>query len=464
MKYITIALLCILFLSACNKFLDVTPKGIIIPTTTTQYEDILNSVTLTLSFCSELIYITDDDYNYTDVTSMSTSDRAYLWGSYIDMNDQVNPVVWSSLYNTIYYTNIIIHNGVMLSTGGTIDQKQQILGEALVMRSNFYLDLLTVFAKAYNPQTAASDPGLPFMTSINMGDKVPPRLSVQAMLDTMTNNIIQAIDYLPATNINKFRVTKYAAYGLLSKIYLYKADYADAQKYAEMALTAPNYSLLDYNKYPYDVTNVVSTLPMFASNPEMLWMRDNNGEGIYEKTNYSDDLISYFDTVHDLRFINFAFNYSTSSTPLFSYKLPAGEEQNFGITFPEMNLTRAEVYARNGDIKNAMAIVNTLRKCRIDADFYTDLTAATPDAALTIVLAERRRELAFGGTRWFDMKRLDQGGRMGVVTRVNKALDATATAPAKPAIQIASLPPHSPNYTFQIPLKVQEFNPNMVKN
>ena len=112
----------------------------------------------------------------------------------------------------------------------TVAKKQQVLGEAMVVRSYCYLDLLTVFAKAYNASTAATDPGLPLVTSTSVGDKTPARSSVQTTLDTMISNTLEAVNYLPASSINKYRLTVYGAYGLLSRIFLYMGDYTNAQK------------------------------------------------------------------------------------------------------------------------------------------------------------------------------------------------------------------------------------------
>jgi len=84
---------------------------------------------------------------------------------------------------------------------------------------------------------------------------------------------------------------------------------------------------------------------------------------------------------------------------------------------------------------------------------YTPLTAATTDQAINAVLDERRRELAFKGIRWSDMKRFDKEGRMPVINR----LSSTGTI-------LATLNPHDKNYTLQIPLMVQSFNPSMPLN
>jgi hypothetical protein len=450
MKNRSIIIYLALFLTSCHKYLDVTPKGIVIPSTTAQYEGMLNSPALTQTFPKELLYLTDDVYLLADVTSTTTTTNAYLWQPYLNAEDENSPAIWGSLYSAIYYCNVIINRVMSATDSSTVAKKQQVLGEAMVVRSYCYLDLLTVFAKAYNASTAATDPGLPLVTSTDVGNKTPSRSSVQTTLDTMISNTLEAVNYLPASSINKYRLTVYGAYGLLSRIFLYMGDYTNAKKYAELALTA-THSLLNYNSY-----TSVTTMPVPASNPEVLWQRTSTDLLLPYLVFYSGELRSYYDSTiapasnPDLRYRYLALDLVTSFARVNS-NLSYG---NFGITFPEMYLTRAEAFARNGDATSAMAIVNTLRKNRIKTASYTGLTASTAAEALTIVLAERRRELAFGGLRWFDMKRLDQDARMQTVKRIN----------AGSTTVLDSLPPHSSKYTFQIPARVQGFNPAMELN
>ena len=97
-----------------------------------------------------------------------------------------------------------------------------------------------MFAKAYNPSTAATDPGLPLVTSISVSDKAPGQIVSKGYnLINIISDVKTAINALPASNINRYRVTKYAAYGLLARVYLYMADYSNAEKYADSALMAP---------------------------------------------------------------------------------------------------------------------------------------------------------------------------------------------------------------------------------
>ncbi len=453
-KYFTIIIT--LLLTSCNKFLDVAPKGIVIPTKLADYEGLLYSNAITTGFSPEMLHITDDLYFLTQTATNTTQANAYLWHEYIDADLQAAPAIWSQMYSAIYHANVII-KGVFTATDGTDAQKRQLYSEALLVRSYCYLDLLTVFARAYDPATADSDPGLPMVTSTDVAEKAPARSSVKVVVDALTADLTTAAEGLPATNINKYRATRHAAFAVLSRIALYKADFAAAKTYAEQALAAPH-AMIDYNNY------TVETIPNESVSPETLLMRSATNSSP-QVVLYSEELINLYDnrpTVDYTTSPDLRFRYFTTSTAAGLQRVPIDQFgaswSSFGIRFTEMDLTVAEVMARGNNLGGAMAIVNALRRNRIATNSYAEQTAASAEDALTRVLEERRRELALGGLRWFDMKRLDREGRMPELLRVNRALGTT------PRQQIASLPPHSPRYTFQIPARVLQFNSSITKN
>lgn len=437
----TFSVLILLSIASCKDFLEVKPKGVILPEKLSDYENMLNSLTMTQTFPDALMFCTDDFYGEYSPIDRSLQANMYYWRRELDINDQVSPIVWGKLYRVIYDANVIIKNA-MLAKEATDQKRRQVLAEALLVRADAYFNLLTVFAKAYDPATATTDPGLPIVTSSDVTESAPPRAKLKATLDTILNNTLKAAEFLPTNNLNRYRGTQAAAYGLLSRVYLYMADYPNAAKYAELGLKA-NHQLLNYNSYP-----TRNGLPVSDLNPEILWQRASDNYSIPTFLLYSDQLKTYFNA-SDLRY---SFLTTTNSKGL-NRAAPPGRA-NFGITFQELYLNVAEVAARDNNITKAMEIVNKIRKVRIKTADYQDLTAATPEAALVIVLAERRRELAFSGQRWTDMKRLDREGRMPEVIRTDK----------KTGTVLATLKPHSKEYTFQIPVRVQRFNPQMEIN
>lgn len=442
MKNVSFIILLFLVVSftACDKYLEVKPKGLVIPEKLADYEGLLNSRTMTMTFPINLLDFTDDVFNKIDAINQSATANGYYWRPMISIDEKATPDIWGPLYRCIYDANVII-NGVPEVPDGTDAERARVIAEAKVIRANNYLELLTVFAKVYDPATAGTDPGLPMVTSIDVTDKIPARSTVKATIDAIIVDVKAAAEVLPANNLNRYRVTKYVAYGLLSRIYLYMGDFVNAAAYTNKALEA-THAILDYNTYAD-----ADLIPVYDLNPEVLWQRAAvSGSPIFMI--YSDDLKTYFNS-SDIRY---SFITVTNNDGLGRSSLPG--RYSFGIGFPEMYLTKAELLARDNQYNEAMVIVNMLRKKRIKTADYVDQTAANGAEALTKVLAERRRELAFSGLRWFDMKRLDREGKMPEVKRINKDNNQVE----------ATLAPHSPNYTFEIPVRVQLFNPGMELN
>ena len=100
----------ILVLSSCNDFLDVLPKGMVIPKTVEDYELILNngggSIANTLYMSPEV---------YMPISFLSTSDynqrTAYKWDEHQYLRNQSDGN-WDGLYSRIYQVNEIINNKV----------------------------------------------------------------------------------------------------------------------------------------------------------------------------------------------------------------------------------------------------------------------------------------------------------------------------------------------------------------
>lgn len=427
--------------SACNKFLEVKPKGVVIPDKLSDFEGLLNSRTMIYSFPAALLYCTDDYYGVYSQIERNMQANAYYWRPDIDPNDQISPAIWGDGYQIVYRANVIINN-VMKASESNEQQRLQILGEGLAARAEVYFTMLTAFAKAYNPATAGNDPGLPLVTSTNVTEKIPRRSSVQATLDSLIHDLELAIPLLPAQNINRYRCTKYAASGMLSRIYLYMGNYAEADRFADSALRS-RHELLDYNDYESG-----SKFPVADLNPEVLWQRASFDYKVPADMLYSDTLKTLFHE-GDLRYTHLTYNHRDGIA-----RRGSSGFANFGITFPELYLTRAEAAARKGNIPVAMDFVNLIRKSRFETERYSPVTAVTQDEALDIVLAERRREMAFSGQRWMDMKRLDREGKMPAIKRVDRETGAV----------IAVLEPNSSHYTFQIPARVRKFNPDMTIN
>lgn len=450
-KLIIFLSLSVTLFSSCKKFLDDKPKGIIIAETINDYESVLNGTGIVNPFglSNFLVNVTDDPWQmYFSLQDNASADaNLYFWREYINYSADKSADIWGDLYSAIANLNLITE-GVMDASDGSEAKKKQVYAEAMVNKAFMYFHLLSYFAPAYDVSTADADFGVPYITSTDISQAPPSRPSLQESYDQLIDDLVKAIPDLPSSNINKTRVTKETAYAMLSRIYMSMRDYANAEKYADMVLNEGKSAILDYNDFLGDA------LPATISSPEELFIKYTlNYFGSFV---FSDDLLSKFDLDKDLRIAFFAeddgmgnYEYSGGNPWAESYN------PNMGITYAEIYLNKAECLARAGKKDDAMDFLNNeLRVNRFSPTDYAPLAAATTEEAIANVLEERRRELAFKGIRWSDMKRLDKEGRMPPVERI--AMDGSSV--------LTTLEPGSKRYTFQIPLAVQAFNPQMPLN
>ena len=432
-----------LLLSACSDFLEVTPKGELIPETLGDYELILNGANLTDLTHLATEYASDDMYRAVGNDDATSNSNLYFWRFNIDVDatSTAPPVIWYDGYRHIYYSNVIIKN-VYNAIDGTTTQKDAIYSEAATVRAVEYFNLLTVFANAYNPKINPQDLGIPLVVATDVTVPVPPRSSLQESFEIIINDLKNAVEKLPETQSYPWRVNKYGAAGMLARVYLYIQDYEKANQYATLALSSPS-----PNKILNYLNLTSATFPSASENSEKIWM-DNT---LLANEYYSQDLLELYDLVNDKRITMF------TSTNKAGFVNRPTNRRNTGVSYPEMYLIQAEFSARSGTIGKAMEIVNMIRAKRLPATADNlVLEAQTPEEALRIVLEERRRELAYTGLRWYDMKRLDMDGRMPTVKRyADNDRDGSV---------LGTLESSSPNYTFEIPLKILALNPGIKTN
>ena len=106
----------------------------------------------------------------------------------------------------------------------------------------------------------------------------------------------------------------------------------------------------------------------------------------------------------------------------------------------------------SSDLTTAQARLNDLRRKRIDAKVYADITEKDPDLLMQLILEERRRELLLKGLRWFDLKRLNKETRWQK-TLTHVLSDGTYT-----------LEPNSDRYVLRLPYKVIQANSLIEQN
>jgi tetratricopeptide (TPR) repeat protein len=457
--YIPLLMVFASLLVSCNKFLDVQPKGVVIPTTLEDYNTLLSAPLEIVRTSNNQVYLTDDIFlpdAYRSAANSYPGKSSVLAYDFADdiYDSNENDPDWNCAYRTIYITNTVIAG---IASGGepNSEMKSRILGEALVHRAFTYLNIVNEYAKHYNAQTADSDLGVPMPLTPDI-NALLPRSTVKEVYAQIEKDLLESINMLPEKPTYSYRPGKPAAYGVLARMYLFMGNWAKAFEYADKAFKLSNY-IYDYNTFSWakpsnHTSSAINGYPgSTVDKKDIVFQKYLLIVGSYSTSFlFSDDLLGQYEN-GDLR-LEFG---STTTDYYLNPLLGRGiqdtkavyDYNHAGITTSELLLIRAEAQARLNNIQPAIDDLNTLRKKRIMTSVYTDITASTKEEALNQVLRQRRLELAFKGMRLYDIKRLNLEGRNISIKRGS-----------------VTISPNDPRLVLPIPSKVIALNPNIKQN
>lgn len=472
MKKIAIyfALISLIFLQGCDSYLDIKPKGKIIPQYFDDYVKIMASQSLYMCSAQYPNYITDDvqlgnanenkefAFNLKRDSEMNlysfAEGQVFTPGNYDELI--------GNAYGRIYVYNAVI-NQVMSVSDASESEKLRLKAEALVGRAYEYLILVNAYCNHYNESTAKTDIGVPLALSedINQAAKYS---TVQQVYDQIKSDLEEATPNLSEKVTHAYRPNKKIGYSFLAKMYLYLGKYEKALENAKEAIKECN-KLVDYKLYTTKkgqwgrivlASDLTTVFPDVLNNVENIYIR-NYQSNIFKSVCASQDLIDTYkrdlpDAAIDQRMALFyCVDFMDTGRPM---NFPGRTlyapyiNLNSGLTTAELYLIAAECEARIGDKDKAMEYINTLRNSRIKNN--KQLMAADNNVALKVVLDERRREMAFNGiTRLIDLKRLNRDARF------NKTITHTADG------KTWTLPPNDNRYILPIPTSILDFHPNM---
>jgi tetratricopeptide (TPR) repeat protein len=414
-----------------------------IPTTITDFQDLLNNESIFNKNDPKLGALTGEDYFVVDaswISATTTERNAYIFapdifGANGDFSD------WSNPYNAVYVANTVLEGLSKLTPQGqNTEAINQLKGQALFYRSWELYNLLQTFAMPYDSITASTDLGIPLRLTSDFNVTVG-RSSVKNCYDQILNDLKNCLSLLPGTSDYKTRPTTVAANAALARIYLAMGKYNMALSYVNAALSTYN-TLLDFNtlnasNYPISKTFVAEDI--FHS-----ILSSSTFTGYGKISNIDSNLLGSYDS-NDLRKIVY-FVKRTTGNNTFKASYDYKGYSYSGLATDELYLIRAECYARIANTTAAMNDLNTLLVKRWKTGTFKLLTASTADDALIKVLMERRKELIFRGLRWTDLRRLNKEDRFKqTLTRIINGVTYT-------------LAPNSELYAMPIPVSEIQLN------
>jgi starch-binding outer membrane protein, SusD/RagB family len=416
-KYLVFSFMLVLAITACDKLLDTEP-------TTSVSSDV---VVTTASGMDAIITSAYDRLRGEDLYRYWIPAAPEVLAD----NSQLHPVnsgrfrnqaenqpgshfttgVWSTAYRLINEANIIID--AVERTETTQGHKDRLRGEALFLRAIAYQELLRIYSYEPNhPKASQWNRGVIMRTTPVLGlseADLRGRGTILEGYQQVESDYLQAISLLDGNDRGLvYFADAAAAHAGLARLYLYWERWADALTHAQHAFSKAKGSLQDFSTSG----NIFDQLP----NPESIFelsfdLSHSSNISLNAVTHPppgwfdalpSNELLALYDE-EDLR--NNLFRVHDDGYPyILKYTGTAGTNTDHIPVFrvAEMLLIQAEAHYELGNAPAAIEALELLRSHRGLAAYENPPSGA---ALLEEIYDERRRELAFEGHRWFDLKR-----------------------------------------------------------
>ncbi|GAA4050808.1 RagB/SusD family nutrient uptake outer membrane protein [Hymenobacter glaciei] len=370
--------------------------------------------------------------------------------------------------------------------------KSRCLGEAQFLRAKFYFDLVRVYGDVPLFTTPPATPA-----EVNI-----PRTPVAQVYAQIEKDLIAAIGNLPGSyaGADLGRATKWAATGLLAKVYITEGKKAEAAVQARSVITGSGKTMWANYADNFKPANENQN-----AKESLFEIQFVNGRNEYDRNNVGSSMNEFFGprganqtpgsgygfNIPEPDFVN---GYEAGDTRKAASVwvpgdvFPDGKTQSAKATgspygynvrkwfvgkvntniwdsplnvpvlrLAEMYLILAEAVGSNAE---GLEAINKVRRrafgLPIDAASAKDLMANVPDFTAA-VLRERKYELAFEFDRWFDLKRYN-GTQYGLIPVM------TAQANYLKTLGITRGIPTEKNLVLPIPQSELDANPGLKQN
>lgn len=437
----------LMILGACNKFLDVKPKGKLIPGEVADFDHLLDH-TYIVQFIfldnnggSMPGYLTDNQELSEGIGKIAYKANNHpnidRYHAYTFRKPYNNPNVsdyfwdWGTYRAAAYFNNVISGiNGISgLSTDDNL-YARKVISQALAGRAWGYFHHSLIYGPVYKPGGTNNTRTIPYVVSADVNAPMVDLSTQEEVFALVAQDLHAALPDAPLTTNWPSRPTKAAVQTMLAYYHLFTQRYDSVAYYANLAWTSATASggpakvLYNYNDFTWTnpanpIASTIKATDNFleaANSREILLFRSTDrGAGRSSSSYPSPEFINLFDKNNDLRY-NFFFltapGYKTTYNGItyddgnrVQYYRGSKTQLTCGFTYPELLLMRAEAYARTNKLPEAVADLNLLRQYRYKTG-TPQVIIGTQDEVINAVLDERRRELPIGGIkRFLDLKR-----------------------------------------------------------
>ena len=461
----------------CAEFTEIDPKG---KNTLNRVADLDLVLNYTYSFgCSDAQALVNDIFiPMTNVPNLVNETIKTLNGIYTTWDEKSDRVALTNSdgkYSTLYGYIGKIANPVLLNidnASGDRVMADRLKAEALILRAWCHYLLVNFYAKAYDPATAETDPGIIYSKETDALAVPNDKLTVAQVYELIMADINAALELgsLPEQP-EPMRIGLPFAYAVKAKVLMSMCDYKGAFEAAGESLklnsVIDNYmdkiepdDMMGFFKPVFKRMDLSCQEELFDS-PTRLGM-----------VPFTPELTADFEPGHvvldsmfwDTRMTG---GYASLGNSIYGMNIPTAMGGTnymfyapFGLTTVDMYLTQAECYIREGNVDDAMNLLNQIRIKRIVPSVYEEKHASTPEEAFEWLKKISRTENFATPKNFINLKRWNTED--AYKETLHRKIEWTANAEQKTFE--ASLAPDSPLWIFPFPANATIFNSNLTQN
>ena len=237
----TLTIIAALFSTSCDNYLDTTPDNRTTLDSEVKVKELLTSAypenTYGL-FCFSMSDNADD--KGMGHTSLISNEQGYFWEDLTDVSQDSPAGYWDACYSAIAHANKAIEFIETKKEDGLIPQSYlPYYGEALVIRAYCHFMMVNLWGTHYNPATADTDLGVPYVTEVeNVVFKDYKRETVAKVYDLIEKDLLEGLLYIndEAYDVAKYHFNSAAANTFASRFYLYKGEWQKVIDYSNAAM------------------------------------------------------------------------------------------------------------------------------------------------------------------------------------------------------------------------------------
>ncbi|WP_119790913.1 RagB/SusD family nutrient uptake outer membrane protein [Flavobacterium anhuiense] len=446
---IALSLLLLVTISSCDDFLSEVPDNRTQIDTPEKISELLVTAYPDRSYFPIAEVMSDNVFDTESLQSVSIiNEESYNWEMHTQIGNDSENAFWMASYEAIAAANQALDAIEKLGGKASLNPQK---GEALIARAYNHFMLVSLWANRYNPATAATDLGVPYITKPETELLVKyKRNTVKEVFDFIEQDINEGMKYVT----NEYKEPKYhfnidAAKAFACRFYLIKGDWDKVLEYSEGLGSKPtkirNYTAfnavafaqmpIEYSRveqetnllvaYPNSIANRSAAyrfaLPgnrsdeIFGTQTNM-WAKPNliraNGQYFGGTNVFVPKLYEYFKYTNLTSGVGVPYTATVlfSNDEMYLNRIEALVMKN---RIAEANTelgyflgTRTSGYNATTDILNETVVT---AKYPPIADEFTPFYALTDlqKSYIKAIAEARRRDFIREGLRWFDVKRFN---------------------------------------------------------